>query len=175
MASAAETSQNKYAWANGSVDFLRSHGVFENMEYRTKTLGRMVTKSDLTLMVHRLFTDLRVESDKNIKIPGSQMDIPPTRCLKMYTAIPSAPSGLIAAADKINYHDETFKFIPEKVLTRWDLLITLNALFDDIGYSLELSDSEEIARSGNQRSSQKVFQFLQPIRKMELRLSTIGT
>ena len=70
MASAAETSQNKYAWANGSVDFLRSHGVFENMEYRTKTLGRMVTKSDLTLMVHRLFTDLRVESDKNIKIPG---------------------------------------------------------------------------------------------------------
>ena len=66
----------------------------------------------------------------------------------MYTAkIPSAPSGLIAAADKINYHDETFKFIPEKVLTRWDLLITLNALFDDIGYSLELSDSEEIARS----------------------------
>lgn len=147
MASAAETSQNKYAWANGSVDFLRSHGVFENMEYKTKTLGRMVTKSDLTLMVHRLFTDLRVESDKNIKIPGVPNGHPSYQMFKdVYGSIPSAPSGLIAAADKINYHDETFKFIPEKVLTRWDLLITLNALFDDIGYSVEVLESEEIAR-----------------------------
>ena len=36
-------------------------------------------------------------------------------------------------------------------------MITLNALFDDIGYSLELSDSEEIASAGNQRSSQRYF------------------
>ena len=94
----------------------------------------------------------------------------------MYTAkIPSAPSGLIAAADKINYHDETFKFIPEKVLTRWDLLITLNALFDDIGYSLELSDSEEIARCGKSKIFPKGISILTTNTKMELRLSTIGT
>lgn len=147
MASAAESSQSKYAWANESIDFLRSHGVFENMEYQTRTLGKMVTKSDLTLMVHRLFTDFRVESDKNIKIPGVPNGHSSYQIFKdVYGSIPSAPNGLIAAADKINYHDETFKYIPEKVLTRWDLLITLNALFDDIGYSLELSDGEDIAR-----------------------------
>ncbi|MBT2760483.1 S-layer homology domain-containing protein [Paenibacillus sp. ISL-20] len=147
MASAAESSQSKYAWATESVDFLRSHGVFKNMENRTNTLGKMVTKSDLTLMVHRLFTDLRVESDKNINIPGVPKGHPSYQIFKdVYGSIPSAPNGLIAAADKINYGDETFKYMPEKVLTRWDLLITLNALFDDIGYSLELSDGEDIAR-----------------------------
>ncbi|ACX66650.1 hypothetical protein GYMC10_4425 [Paenibacillus sp. Y412MC10] len=147
VASAAESGQTKYAWANESIDFLRSHGVFENMEYRTKTLGRMVTKADLTLMVHRLFTDFRVEADKKFDIPGVPNGHPSYQIFKdVYGSIPSAPNGLIGAADRINYGDETFKYIPEKVLTRWDLLITLNTLFDDIGYSLELPDGEDIAR-----------------------------
>ncbi|KOP67473.1 hypothetical protein AMS62_21180 [Bacillus sp. FJAT-18019] len=143
MASAAATSQSKYAWANESVDFLRSHRVFENMESQTKTLGKMVTKSDLTLMIHRLFTDFRVEGDKNITIPGVSKGHSSYQIFK--DVYGSVPGGLTAAADYINFDKATFTFKPEKVLTRWDLLITLDALFD-IGDSLESSDGESIAK-----------------------------
>ncbi|KZS43972.1 hypothetical protein AWU65_28265 [Paenibacillus glucanolyticus] len=144
MASAAEPSTSKYAWAEKSVDFLRSQGVFENMEYRTQTLGKMVTKTDLTLMVHRLFPEFRVPSDKKVNIPGVPNGHSSYPIFKdVYGSI---SSGLIEAADKINYHNETFTYQPEKVLTRWDLLITLNALFKDIGYALVLPEGEDIAR-----------------------------
>lgn len=144
MASAAESSKTKYAWAEKSIDFLRSHGVFENMEYRTKTLGKMVTKSDLTLMVHRLFPEFRVPSDKKVTIPGVPNGHSSYPIFK--DVYGSMSSGLIEAADKINYRNETFTYQPEKVLTRWDLLITLNALFNDFRYSVELPEGEDIAR-----------------------------
>lgn len=86
MASAAESSTSKYAWAEKSVDFLRSQGVFENMEYRTQTLGKMVTKTDLTLMVHRLFPEFRFPATRKSTFRACPMDTRPIPFSRMFTA-----------------------------------------------------------------------------------------
>lgn len=144
----ADSNQSKYAWAKESVNFLISHGAIENYENEAQTLGRTVTKADLTLMIHRLFTEFRVESDQEITIPGVPQTHPAFQTFKdVYGSIPSNPNGLIAAADKINYKDETFTYNPEKVLTRWDALITLNVLFEDIGNSVaDLTGNEAASK-----------------------------
>lgn len=144
----AAPSSSKYEWAKPSVEFMASHKVMQNFKQEEKNLSKNVSKAELTRMIHLLFQELRVDSSKDIKIPG----VPATSTYypvfrDVYGSIPSNPSGLIAAADIINYHNDTFTYHPNKVLSRWDLLITLNTLFPDIGYSVdEMSEKEALTK-----------------------------
>ncbi|OAX45086.1 S-layer homology domain-containing protein [Paenibacillus sp. AD87] len=144
----AASSSSKYEWAKPSVEFMASHKVMQNFKQEEKNLSKNVSKAELTRMIYLLFQEFRVDSSKDVEIPG----VPATSTYyqtfrDVYGSIPSNPSGLIAAADKINYNNGTFTYQPSKILSRWDLLITLNTLFPDIGYSVnEMSEKESLTK-----------------------------
>ncbi|WP_434748081.1 S-layer homology domain-containing protein [Paenibacillus amylolyticus] len=144
--SAATTSNaKKYKWAKPAVQFMASHDVMQSFEQEADRLNQTVSKAELTQMIHTLFKEFRVEQDKKIEIPGVPEGSTYYSIFRdVYGSIPSNPSGMIAAADLINYNNHTFTYRPTKELSRWDLLIALNALFPDIGYSLDEMDTKEI-------------------------------
>lgn len=145
-ASAATTSNaKKYKWAKPAVQFMASHGVMQSFEQEVDRLNQTVSKAELTQMIHTLFKEFRVEPDKKIEIPGVPEGSTYYSMFRdVYGSIPSNPSGMIAAADQINYRDQTFTYQPSKSLSRWDLLITLNALFPKFRYGIDELNEKEI-------------------------------
>ncbi len=129
---------------------MASHGVMQSYEQEADRLNQTVSKAELTLMIHTLFKEFRVEPDKKIEIPGVPEESTYYSIFRdVYGSIPSNPSGMIAAADQINYNGETYTYQPSKSLSRWDLLIALNALFPDVRYSLNEMDTKEIITKVN--------------------------
>lgn len=150
VSAATTTNAKKYKWAKPAVEFMASHGVMQSYEQEADRLNQTVSKAELTQMIHTLFKEFRVEPDKKIEIPGVPEGSTYYSIFRdVYGSIPSNPSGMIAAADQINYNDETFMYQPSKSLSRWDLLIALNALFPDIRYSLNEMDTKEIITKVN--------------------------
>ncbi|MDP9702468.1 hypothetical protein J2T16_005446 [Paenibacillus intestini] len=147
---ATTTNAKKYKWAKPAVEFMASHGVMQSYEQEADRLNQTVSKAELTQMIHTLFKEFRVEPDKKIEIPGVPEGSTYYSIFRdVYGSIPSNPSGMIAAADQINYNDQTFTYQPSKSLSRWDLLIALNALFPDVRYSLNEMDTKEIITKVN--------------------------
>ncbi|WP_339835333.1 S-layer homology domain-containing protein [Paenibacillus sp. FSL R7-0272] len=147
---ATTTNAKKYKWAKPAVEFMASHGVMQSYEEEADRLNQTVSKAELTQMIHTLFKEFRVEPDKKIEIPGVPEESTYYSIFRdVYGSIPSNPSGMIAAADQINYNGETFTYQPSKSLSRWDLLIALNALFPDVRYSLNEMDTKEIITKVN--------------------------
>ncbi|GAS83672.1 S-layer homology domain-containing protein [Paenibacillus amylolyticus] len=144
----AASSSSKYEWAKPSVEFMASHNAMQSFKQEEKNLSKNVSKAELTHMIHLLFKEFRVDSSTNVEIPGVPAKSTYYPIFRdVYGSIPSNPSGLIAAADTINYHNETFTYQPNKILSRWDLLITLNTLFPDIGHSVdEMSEKEALTK-----------------------------
>nr|WP_154960729.1 S-layer homology domain-containing protein [Paenibacillus xylanexedens] len=150
VSAATTTKAKKYKWAKPAVEFMASHGVMQSYEEEADRLNQTVSKAELTQMIHTLFKEFRVEPDKKIEIPGVPEGSTYYSIFRdVYGSIPSNPSGMIAAADQINYNGETFTYQPSKSLSRWDLLIALNALFPDIRYSLNEMDTKEIITKVN--------------------------
>lgn len=147
---ATTTNAKKYKWAKPAVEFMGSHGVMQSYEQEADRLNQTVSKAELTQMIHTLFKEFRVEPDKKIEIPGVPEESTYYSIFRdVYGSIPSNPSGMIAAADQINYNGETYTYQPSKSLSRWDLLIALNALFPDVRYSLNEMDTKEIITKVN--------------------------
>ncbi|MCM3135671.1 S-layer homology domain-containing protein [Paenibacillus polysaccharolyticus] len=147
---ATTTNAKKYKWAKPAVEFMASHGVMQSYEQEADRLNQTVSKAELTQMIHTLFKEFRVEPDKKIEIPGVPEGSTYYSIFRdVYGSIPSNPLGMIAAADQINYNSETFTYQPSKSLSRWDLLIALNALFPDIRYTLDEMSIKEIITKVN--------------------------
>ena len=146
VSAATTTNAKKYKWAKPAVEFMASHGVMQSYEQEADRLNRTVSKAELTQMIHTLFKEFRVEPDKQIEIPGVPEGSTYYSIFRdVYGSIPSNPSGMISAADQINYQNYTFTYLPTKELSRWDLLMALNALFPETGNHLdELNDKKAL-------------------------------
>ncbi|MEK3826881.1 MULTISPECIES: S-layer homology domain-containing protein [Paenibacillus] len=144
---ATTTNAKKYKWAKPAVEFMASHGVMQSYEQEADRLNQTVSKAELTQMIHTLFKEFRVEPDKKIEIPGVPEGSTYYSIFRdVYGSIPSNPSGMIAAADQINYHNYTFTYLPTKELSRWDLLIAMSTLFPETGNHLdEVNDKKALA------------------------------
>lgn len=127
---ATTTNAKKYKWAKPAVEFMASHGVMQSYEQEADRLNQTVSKAELTQMIHTLFKEFRVEPDKKIEIPGVPEGSTYYSIFRdVYGSIPSNPWSLNAAADQVDYSSYTFAYQPDKLLSRWDLMITLNVLF----------------------------------------------
>jgi hypothetical protein len=114
---------SQYAWAKPSIDEMNRRGILTGFPDGTFKPADAVTKAQFTVMVYRLFPLLRNPEPESI--PGVLEDHwAHKEFSELYSTI-----WPIYAADVQNYTDESYTYQPEKNLTRWDVLITLNALF----------------------------------------------
>lgn len=116
-------SNPKYTWAQSSIDEMNRRGILTGYPDGTFRPGDPVTKAEFTAMVYRLFPLLR--NTETMAIPGVPADHWAAReFAELYGTI-----WPVYAADVQNYRDESYAYIPEKKMTRWEVLITLDALF----------------------------------------------
>lgn len=116
-------SNPKYAWAKSSIDEMNRRGILTGFPDGTFRPGDPVTKAQFTVMVYRLFPLLR--NSETVTIPGVPADHWASReFAELYSTI-----SPIYAADVQNYYDESYTYMPEKNMTRWEVLMTLDALF----------------------------------------------
>jgi len=132
----------KYTWAKDSIDELNQRGILTGFPDGTFRPSQPVTKAQLTVMVYRLFPLLR--NPEPDAIPGvSDNHWASKEFAELYST-----TWPIYAADIQNFHDESYSYKPEKQMTRWEVLMTLDALFSEMrGTDFEdLTTSEAVKR-----------------------------
>jgi len=116
----------KYAWAKPSIDEMNRRGILTGFADGSFKPDQPVTKAQFTVMVYRLFPLLR--NPEPAVIPG----LPENHwASKEFTELYST-TWPIYAADVQNFDDESYAYKPEKPMTRWEVLMTLNTLFSHI-------------------------------------------
>ncbi|MFF2483997.1 S-layer homology domain-containing protein [Paenibacillus sp. NPDC058071] len=114
----------KYRWAKEAIDFMVDRNVIVGYEDGSFRPEKSVTKAELTVMIYRLFPELRADSPE--AIPGIDKNHWASReFVELYNV-----NWPIYAADKQNWNKETYSYLPEKKLTRWEVLMVLNTLFE---------------------------------------------
>ncbi|GGH15237.1 S-layer homology domain-containing protein [Paenibacillus segetis] len=121
---------SKYNWAMESIDFMIDHQIVTGFPDGSFQPKQAVTKAEFTVMLHRLFPGLRATEPQNIQ-GVSPNHWAHQEFSDLYTGIG------IFAADQQNFNTETYSYSPDKKMTRWDVLIVLDALFEDIGGQTE--------------------------------------
>ncbi|WP_145322162.1 S-layer homology domain-containing protein [Paenibacillus xylanexedens] len=116
----------KYDWARLSIDEMNSRGILTGYPDGSFRPEQSVTKAEFTVMVYRLFPMLRnLESARISGVPESHW------ASKEFAELYSTISPIFAA-DVQNYADDSYSYKPEKKMSRWDVLMTLDALFGDM-------------------------------------------
>jgi hypothetical protein len=127
----------QYAWAKPSIDEMNRKGILTGFPDGTFQPGQPVTKAQFTVMVYRLFPLLR--NPKPETIPGVPENHWAAReFAELYSTI--YPEY---AADVQN--NNTYSYQPEKQMSRWDVLIVLDALFSGMN-SPEAGTTAETAK-----------------------------
>jgi hypothetical protein len=112
----------QYAWAKPSIDEMNRKGILTGFPDGTFQPGQPVTKAQFTVMVYRLFPLLR--NPKPETIPG----VPENHwAFKEFAELYSTIYPEYAA--DVHNDDDTYSYQPEKQMSRWDVLIVLDALF----------------------------------------------
>jgi len=135
----------KYTWAKTSIDEMNLRGIVTGFPDGTFRPSQPVTKAQFTVMVYRLFPLLRNPEPE--AIPG----VPDNHWASKEFAELYSTTWPIYAADEQNFDNESYTYKPEKQMTRWEVLMTLDALFSDMDgpdfYDLTTSDAvKELAR-----------------------------
>ncbi|WP_256758357.1 S-layer homology domain-containing protein [Cohnella sp. WQ 127256] len=141
-ANAAFPDVNKsYSWARQSIDFLADRKVIAGYEDGSFKPGKSITKAELTVMIYRLFPDLRASEPKSI--PG----IPKTHWASKVFAEVYSTTWPIYAADKQNWLKESFSYSPDKVMTRWEVMMVLDALFSNLDLYMDIPSDKSIMQT----------------------------
>ncbi|MEK4509938.1 S-layer homology domain-containing protein [Paenibacillus sp. FSL K6-2524] len=117
---------SKYEWAMESIDFMIDHQIVNGFPDGSFKPKQALTKAEFTVMIHRLFPQLRATE------PQSIQGVSPNHWAHQEFSDLYSDIG-IYAADQQNFNNETYTYSPDKKMTRWDVLIVLNALFEDLG------------------------------------------
>lgn len=115
-----------YGWAQEAIDFMADRQVIQGYRDGSFKPGKSVTKAELTVMLYRLFPKLRTSEPQSI--PG----VPATHWASKEFAEVYGTTWPIYAADKQNWLTESFSYSPDKALTRWEVMLVLDALFDNL-------------------------------------------
>ncbi len=111
----------QYAWAKPSIDEMNRKGILTGFPDGSFQPSQPVTKAQFTVMVYRLFPLLR--NPKPETIPG----VPENHwAAKEFAELYSTIYPEYAADVQNN---DTYSYQPEKQMSRWDVLIVLDALF----------------------------------------------
>ncbi|WP_284643925.1 S-layer homology domain-containing protein [Paenibacillus silviterrae] len=113
----------EYSWAKPSVDEMQRRGILTGFPDGTFRPGEPVTKAEFTVMVYRLFPLLRSPE------PAAISGVPENHWASREFAELYSTIWPIYAADEQNFYNESYTYIPEKQLSRWEVLMTLDALF----------------------------------------------
>jgi hypothetical protein len=121
-------SNPRYAWAKTSVDEMNKRGVLTGYPDGTFKPAEAVTKAQFTVMIYRLFPLLRHPEPE--AIPG----VPDNHWASKEFAELYSTIWPIYAADEQNFvsEEEDFYYKPDKKMTRWDVMMTLDALFAEV-------------------------------------------
>ncbi|MFM9329977.1 S-layer homology domain-containing protein [Paenibacillus mesotrionivorans] len=112
----------QYTWAKPSIDEMNRKGILTGFPDGSFQPGQPVTKAQFTVMVYRLFPLLR--NPKPETIPG----VPENHwAFKEFAELYSTIYPEYAA--DVQSDDYTYSYQPEKQMSRWDVLIVLDALF----------------------------------------------
>ncbi|WP_058300480.1 S-layer homology domain-containing protein [Gorillibacterium timonense] len=125
----------QYNWAKPSIDEMSRRGILNGFPDGTFRPGQPVTKAQFTVMVYRLFPLLR--NPEPATIPG----VPKNHWASKEFAELYSTTWPIYAADVQDFWNESYTYKPEKNMTRWEVLMTLDALFSKIEGPLEPEDS----------------------------------
>jgi len=118
----------RYVWAKASIEEMNKRGVLTGYPDGTFKPAEAVTKAQFTVMIYRLFPLLRHPEPQ--AIPG----VPDNHwASKEFTELYST-IWPIYAADEQNFisEEDDYYYKPEKKMTRWDVMMTLDALFDKV-------------------------------------------
>ncbi|WP_214627876.1 S-layer homology domain-containing protein [Paenibacillus agaridevorans] len=128
----------KYIWAKPSIDEMSRKGIVTGFPDGSFRPAQNVTKAQFTVMVYRLFPQLR--NPEPSSIPG----VPDNHWASREFAELYSTIDPIYAADEQNFLDESYTYKPEKGMTRWEVLMTLDALFGRMpGPSIGQLDSSD--------------------------------
>lgn len=116
----------QYTWAKASIDEMNRRGILTGFADGTFKPGQPVTKAQFTVMVYRLFPLLR--NPDSVAIPG----VPENHWASREFSELYSTTWPIYAADVQNFDDESYIYKPDKPMTRWEVLMTLDALFSDM-------------------------------------------
>ncbi|MEO3947898.1 S-layer homology domain-containing protein [Gorillibacterium sp. CAU 1737] len=130
-------SNRQYQWAQPSIDEMNKRGILTGFPDGTFRPGQSVTKAEFTVMVYRLFPLLR--NPEPLAING----VPKNHWASKEFAELYSTIRPIYAADVQDYQDESYQYKPEKKMTRWEVLMTLDALFDRMARP---DEPEELAK-----------------------------
>lgn len=129
----------QYTWAKASIDEMNRRGILTGFADGTFKPGDPVTKAQFTVMVYRLFPLLR--NPDSAAISG----VPENHWASREFSELYSTTWPIYAADVQNFDDESYIYKPEKPMTRWEVLMTLDALFSDMKgpeiWTLKVSDT----------------------------------
>lgn len=129
----------RYAWAKTSIDEMNKRGVLTGYPDGTFKPAEAVTKAQFTVMIYRLFPLLRhPEPDA---IPG----VPDNHWASKEFAELYSTIWPIYAADEQDFISEAdYYYKPDKKMTRWEVMMTLDALFSNVDtpelYDLSTAD-----------------------------------
>ncbi|MEC0373338.1 S-layer homology domain-containing protein [Paenibacillus chibensis] len=127
MAEFSDVDGNRqYTWAKPSIDEMNRRGILTGFADGTFKPGQPVTKAQFTVMVYRLFPLLR--NPDSAAISG----VPENHWASREFSELYSTTWPIYAADVQNFDDESYIYKPEKPMTRWEVLMTLDALFSDM-------------------------------------------
>ncbi|WP_186438396.1 S-layer homology domain-containing protein [Cohnella terricola] len=137
----SDVNTKEFSWARTAIDFMVKRKVIEGYKDGTFKPGKSVTKADVTVMIYRLFPELRASKPKSI--PG----VPKTHwASKPFSEVYGAIDP-IYAADKQNWNKETYSYSPDKVMTRWELMMVLDALFSDLYLYMDEPSNKSIMQT----------------------------
>lgn len=124
LAGFADVDQNaRYSWAKPSIDEMNRRGILNGFPDGTFRPGEPVTKAQFTVMVYRLFPKLRNTEPESIAgVPDGHW------ASKEFKELYSTTWPYYAA--DVQNQDESYTYQPDKNMSRWDVLMTLEALFD---------------------------------------------
>lgn len=143
----------RYAWAKASIDEMNERGVLTGYPDGTFRPSEAVTKAQFTVMIYRLFPLLRHPEPE--AIPG----VPANHwASKEFSELYSTIWPIYAADEQDFYVDEqayddeseesAFSYQPDKKMTRWEVMMTLDALFErvDVDGFYDMSTEEALKK-----------------------------
>jgi len=122
----SDVNNKSYGWARQAIDFMAERKVVVGFEDGSFKPGKSVTKAEFTVMIYRLFPELRASK------PRSITGVPKTHWASKAFSEVYGTIDPIFAADKQNWIKESYAYLPNKAMTRWELMMVLDALFSDL-------------------------------------------
>lgn len=130
-----------YNWAKPSIDVMNERGVLTGYPDGTFRPAMSVTKAQFTVMVYRLFPLLHHPDPQAISgVPVNHW------ASKEFSELYSTIWPIYAADVQDFNSDSEYVYKPDKQMTRWEVMMTLDALFARMdGLDFDLLASSEIA------------------------------